>query len=269
MLKSKHSILLILMIIGLVGFYSCHQKESISLKIMSYNIRHGNGLDNVQDLSRSAKIIASQAPDLCGLQEIDNFCLRSDSIGQTDYLAKKTSMTGTFSKFMDFDKGAYGMSTLSTKPIVSTKILKLPDAKYEPRISIINKVQITEGHTILFVNVHFDWVNGDEGSSNRLNQAKVLVKYLNKSELACVIVGDFNCTPESSTMQYFYNEGFIFVDKGHDKLSYQGEHQLEIDHLLFRDSREVQFEKKNVLLLQEPIVSDHRPLIVELEATLN
>ena len=87
----------------------------------------------------------SQAPDLCGLQEIDNFCLRSDSIGQTDYLAKKTSMTGTFSQFMDFDNGAYGMSTLSTKPIVSTKILKLPDAKYEPRTSIINEVQITEG----------------------------------------------------------------------------------------------------------------------------
>ena len=269
MLKSKHSVLLILMTIGLVNFYSCSQKESISLKIMSYNIRHGNGLDNIQDLSRSAKIIESEAPDLCGLQEIDDFCLRSHSIGQTDYLAKKTSMAGTFSKFMDFDKGAYGMSTLSTKPIVSTKILKLPDAKYEPRTSIINEVQITKGYTILFANVHFDWVKGNEGSSNRLNQAKALVKYLNKSELACVVVGDFNCTPESATMQYFYSEGFIFVDKGHDKFSYQGEHQLEIDHLLFRDSREVQFEKKNVLLLKQPIVSDHRPLIVELEATLN
>ena len=41
---------------------------------MSYNIRHGNGLDNIQDLSRSAKIIESEAPDLCGLQEIDNYC---------------------------------------------------------------------------------------------------------------------------------------------------------------------------------------------------
>ncbi len=256
------------MAIGSVHFYSCNQKDSINLKIMSYNIRHGYGLDNVQDLSRSAKIIISVAPDLCGLQEIDNFCLRSDSIGQTDYLAKKTSMKGIFSKFMDFDKGAYGMSTLSTKTIISTKFLKLPDAKYEPRTSIINEVQIAKGYSILFANVHFDWILEKEGSANRLNQAKALVKYLNKSELACVIVGDFNCTPESATMQYFYSEGFIFVDKGHDKFSYQGDHQMEIDHLLFRDSREVQFEKKEVLLLQKPVTSDHRPLIVELEATL-
>ena len=121
---------------------------------------------------------------------------------------------------------------------------------------------------ILFANVHFDWLLEKEGSANRLNQAKALVKYLNKSELACVIVGDFNCTPESATMQYFYSEGFIFVDKGHDKFSYQGDHQMEIDHLLFRDSREVQFEKKDVLLLQKLLASDHRPLIVELEAPL-
>lgn len=269
MLKNKFSILLILISIGLVGFNVDHQKESINLKIMSYNIRHGNGLDHVQDLSRSAKIIASQAPDLCGLQEIDNFCLRSDSVGQTEYLAKKTLMTGTFAKFMDFDKGAYGMATLSAKQIVSTKILKLPDGIYEPRVSIINEVQITEGYTILFANVHFDWVSGDEGASNRLNQAKKLVEYLNESELPCVIVGDFNCTPESPTMEYFANEGFVFADKGNDNLSFQGEHKLELDHLIFRGSKEVQFKKTSVRLLQEPIVSDHRPLIVELEATIN
>ena len=83
---------------------------------MSYNIRHGIGNDTILDLSRSAKIITSYSPDLCALQEVDNFCLRSDSIGQTDYFARKTLMTGTFGKFMNLQGGAYGMATLSAKP---------------------------------------------------------------------------------------------------------------------------------------------------------
>ena len=91
---------------------------------MSYNIRHGEGLDTILDLSRSAKIIKLQAPDLCGLQEVDNFCLRTDSIEQTAYLAQKTKMKGTFGKFMNFQGGEYGMATLINKPLKSTKKYK-------------------------------------------------------------------------------------------------------------------------------------------------
>ena len=265
MQKKKKLIILITLCILLVGFYTNCQRESMNLKIISYNIRHGKGLDNIQDLSRAAEIILLQAPDLCGLQEVDEFCMRSDSVSQTNYLAKRTLMKGTFSKFMDYDKGEYGMSTLYSKPVISTKILKLPNAIYEPRSSIINEIKIAESNSILFVNVHLDWVIGEKGDLSRLKQAEKLVEFINESDLACIIVGDFNCTPKSSTMQYFADKGFVFVDKGEDKLSYQGENSLEIDHLLFRNSEKVQFKKKNLLLIKEPVVSDHRPLIAEFE----
>ena len=130
---------------------------------MSYNIRHGEGIDTILDLSRSARIIKSYAPDICALQEVDNFCLRSDSIGQTDYLARETFMKGTFGGFMKFQGGEYGMATLSLKPLVSTNLLQLPDGKYEPRTSIVHEVQISEEQTIIFANVHFDWISGEEG----------------------------------------------------------------------------------------------------------
>ena len=68
MQKKKKLIILITLCILLVGFYTNCQRESMNLKIMSYNIRHGKGLDNIQDLSRAAEIILLQAPDLCGLQ---------------------------------------------------------------------------------------------------------------------------------------------------------------------------------------------------------
>lgn len=236
---------------------------------MSYNIRHGIGNDTILDLSRSAKIINSYSPDLCALQEVDNFCLRSDNIGQTDYFARKTLMTGTFGKFMNLQGGEYGMATLSAKPLISTKILQLPNAKYEPRTSIVHEVQITEDHSIIFVNVHFEWINGTEGDVNRLNQAKTLVEYLNTLNKAVIITGDFNCKPNSDTMLYFAEKGFVFVEKGEDNLSFQGEDKVEIDHVIYRNTDDIKFKTKSVQLLEEPIVSDHRPLLVELNVVFN
>jgi endonuclease/exonuclease/phosphatase family metal-dependent hydrolase len=38
------------------------------LRVMSYNIHHGEGMDGVPDLSRYAEIIAAQKPDYVDLQ---------------------------------------------------------------------------------------------------------------------------------------------------------------------------------------------------------
>jgi len=65
-------------------------------------------------------------------------------------------------------------------------------------------------------------------------------------------------------MRYFEKEGFLFADKGKDKLSFQDDEQVEIDHLIYRDSNGIKFEIKSIDLLDRPIVSDHRPLLAEL-----
>ncbi len=258
-------IILLLSCISLFSSCASKKEQSTSLKIMSYNIRHGEGLDSTLDLTRSAKIIKSQAPDLCGLQEIDNFCLRSNNLGQTDYLAQETIMKGTFGKFMSFQGGEYGMATLSNKTLISTKVLQLPMGKIEPRSSIVHEVQIDKDCNIVFANVHFDWITDENGNSIRLSQAKALVKYIDTLNKAVIITGDFNCKPDSPTMQYFAEQGFMFVHKGKDNLSFQGKNKLEIDHVIYRNAGSVKFKEKSVRLLNEPIVSDHRPLIVELE----
>lgn len=255
------------MFIGLIlsGLSACNTEQRADLNIMSYNIRHGVGLDTILDLSRSAEIIKSQSPDICGLQEIDHLCSRSDSVDQTSYLAQQTGMTGTFGKFMDFQNGEYGMATLSSKPLLSTKVLQLPDGKYEPRSSIVHEIKIAEECIIAFANVHFEWISGEEGIANRMRQAKALVKYLDDLNRPTIITGDFNCTPDSPPMEYFYSQGFSFFTKGDDNLSFQGNSNVEIDHLIYRSTTDVRFKEKSIDLLGEPIISDHRPLVAELE----
>jgi endonuclease/exonuclease/phosphatase family metal-dependent hydrolase len=265
MKKCIRILFLALLTIGLLSSNAEKPLKTTILKIMSYNIRHGEGMDNLLDLSRSAEVIKSQAPDICGLQEVDEYCSRTDSVGQTEYLSEKTTMKGTFGKFMNYQGGEYGLATLILKPLISSKVLQLPDGKYEPRVAIVHEVQIEKGCIIAFANVHFDWISEKEGAINRLNQAKALVKYIDELKRPTVITGDFNCTPDSPTMKYFAEQGFIFVQKGADNLSFQGKEKGEIDHVIYRNAGKVKFKSKSIKLLNEPIVSDHRPLIAELE----
>ncbi|MET0946250.1 MAG: endonuclease/exonuclease/phosphatase family protein, partial [Flavobacterium sp.] len=139
----------------------------------------------------------------------------------------------------------------------------------EARSSIIQEIEIAKGCNIVFANVHFDYLPEVNGISIRLGQAKALVEYLNSLNKPIIITGDFNCTPESATMQYFAEQGFVFVQKGKDNLSFQDEKKEEIDHLIYREANNVKFRKKSIHLLEEPIVSDHRPLVIELEVIYN
>lgn len=252
----------LLTLLFLVSLSISSQAQKTTVKIMSYNIKHGEGNDGVMDLSRSAAVIKAQTPDLCGLQEIDHYCGRSGKIDQTSYLAEATSMKGTFGKFMDFDGGKYGMATLSAKPLISSKVLQLPDGSDEPRSSIVHEVAIAEGCIIAFANVHFDYI---KDSPFRLAQAKALVMYLDQLKRPSIITGDFNCTPDSPTMQYFAEQGFVFAKKGKDNLSFQLNTKMEIDHVIYRNTDLVKFKVKGIELLNEPIVSDHRPLVAVLK----
>lgn len=105
------------------------------------------------------------------------------------------------------------------------------------------------------------------GSANRLQQAKKLVDFLDDLNRPAIITGDFNCTPDSPTMTFFAINGFRFFKKGADNFSFQGVEKAEIDHLIYREAGDVGFSEKSIRLLEQLVVSDHRPLVVELAIT--
>ncbi len=247
-------------------FAGCNyfRRSPVTIKVMSYNIRHGADMSFKMNLERQAEIIKNQAPDFVGLQEVDNNCSRSNSVDQARKLGRLTDMTGTFGKFMNLQGGQYGMGTLCKLPLVSSKVVKIPPAKLEPRCAILNIAKLSNGTEIAFANVHFDWLQ--DQSQNRINQAKALLKEVDALKLPAVILGDFNTTPDSPTMNYFAQQGFVFMDKGEDHLTFQGkgEPSREIDHVIYRSSDSVTLEGVSIDVLDEPVASDHRPVVAKI-----
>ncbi len=161
---------------------------------MTYNIRHGRGVDGHVDLGRIAEVILARAPDVVTLQEVDYGRVRSGEIDQTDELARRLGMEARFAPCIEHDDGHYGIATLARVPIAASQQVFLPGGRKrrlsEPRSALITRVA-WDGRELDLVNTHLSlWP--DERSAQALAVAGL------GAHDDLVLAGDFNCTPWSA-----------------------------------------------------------------------
>ncbi|MFO7894527.1 MAG: endonuclease/exonuclease/phosphatase family protein [Longimicrobiales bacterium] len=228
-----------------------------TIRVLAYNVHHGEGVDEVVDLERIADLIRSVDPDLVALQEVDSAATRTDGVHQAAELGRLTGLEPVFGAFMPYQGGAYGMALLSRWPIAESRNLRLP-AGAEPRTALaVTVASPTTGRRIRFVGIHF-YRTDDE----RLAQALRLEEHLSDETIPTLLAGDFNSTPDSDVMIHF-SRGWAIVPKGADHLTFPSyAPDREIDFVLFRP--EGRWEVVTRRLLDEPVASDHRPVVVEL-----
>jgi endonuclease/exonuclease/phosphatase family metal-dependent hydrolase len=62
------------------------------LRAVTFNVRHGVGVDGLLDLGRTAAVLGRLAPDAVGLQEVDAGAARSGGIDQALWLGRALGM---------------------------------------------------------------------------------------------------------------------------------------------------------------------------------
>lgn len=228
-----------------------------TIRVLTYNIHHGEGMDELLDLERIAALIREVDPDLVALQEVDSVTNRTEQVDQAAELGRLTELKPTFGRFMPYDGGAYGMAILSRWPILESTNIRLPDGE-EPRTSLAITVDITEsGRSLRFVGIHFY-----RTAEERLAQVKSLEAAMGETTTPIIWAGDFNSTPESEVMQYLSGNWKI-LEKGEDRLTFSSyEPEREIDFVLVRPDSS--FSLLGQRVLDEPVASDHRPVVVDL-----
>ena len=226
-----------------------------NLRVLAYNVKHGRGNDGKVDLERTARVIRRLNPDVVALQEIDNKATRSGKVDEAKRLGELTGLKHhAFGRFMDFQGGEYGMAIISRYPLSDVTDLRLPEGA-EPRTSLIAVVQAPQPFRL--ANVHF-YATEQE----RLAQARTLLEFLDKRhDLPCIIAGDFNSNPDSPVLELFSD--WHIPDKGDDHFTFSSDNpRIEIDFILHRP--DTAFVVREIDVIDEPIASDHRPLIVDL-----
>ena len=229
------------------------------LRLVAYNIHHGEGMDGKLDLERIARVIAAEKPDLVALQEVDKGCKRSGSIDQAAKLAKLLKMDHRFGKFMDYQGGEYGMAILSRLPIEGTVVHKLPEG-VEPRIALEVLVKPTRWPgKFSFVGIHNDWMN----EALRVEQIKALQVGLKGRDYPVILAGDFNAKPKSDSLMKLEENGWEMLREGRKNTWSASRPTVEIDFFFSKGLPAFWFKDS---VIAEKVASDHRPISVVITA---
>jgi endonuclease/exonuclease/phosphatase family metal-dependent hydrolase len=229
------------------------------IRVATYNIKHGLGMDGRLDLERTATTLHALDADIIALQEVDDQARRSGTIDQASWLAERLGMHAAYGAFMDFQGGRYGLAILSRTPIESHESWHLPDGN-EPRVALAARIKTDSGEMITAVAVHFDWVEDD---GYRFAQASETITRLEALETPWIIFGDFNDVPDSRTMDAFKIIGRTATKPQGDAATFPADQpKIEIDYI-FSGPPE-RWHPALATVITESISSDHRPVITEL-----
>lgn len=231
------------------------------LRVLSYNIHHGEGTDGALDLERLASVITSADPDLVALQEVDDRTQRTGVVDQTAKLSELSGLHGRFAHQIDFEGGRYGQAFLSRVPLSDVVIHWLPgDPERERRIAAAVSVQ-WEDQPIAFVSTHLHHASGEF----RKQQAAAINETFGNSDGIVILAGDLNATPESEPLSIL-SRRWKSATSGQTRLTFPaGTPERQLDYVLYRGNGRLNVVQTQVL--DEPIASDHRPLLVEFELT--
>lgn len=165
---------------------------------MSYNIRHGRGADDHVDLARIAGVIASFAPDVVALQEVDAGRTRSGGADQAEQLGEQLGMRADYAVCLEHGCERYGIATLTKIPVIEVRQLALPSHAHrrtEPRRALLTRLAWpTPDRTVAVVNTHLSVARAE-----RPGQIAAIAELASDDEV--IVAGDLNCTPWSRALR--------------------------------------------------------------------
>ena len=223
-----------------------------TLKLMSYNIKNANGMDNVCNFQRIANVINNASPDVVAIQEVDSMTNRSGQKYVLGEIAERTQMHGYFAPAIDYDGGKYGIGLLTKQVPLRLQSLPLP-GREEARTLIL-----AEFTDYIYCCTHMSLTEED-----RMKSLELVKAFTSSSTKPLFLAGDMNAEPES---------GFIKeLQKDFQILSNPKQHTFPapdpketIDYIAMLKQNAKGFAVISAKVINEPMASDHRPILVEL-----
>lgn len=223
-----------------------------TLKLMTYNIRNANGMDGVCSFQRVANVINNASPDVVAIQEVDSMTNRSGHMYVLAEIAERTQMHAYFAPAIDYDGGKYGVGLLTKQVPVRLQTIPLP-GREEARVLIL-----AEFEDYIYCCTHLSLTQED-----RMKSLEIVKSFTASYKKPLFLAGDLNAEPESDFVKELQKDFQILSNPKHP--TYPAPEPKEtIDYITTLKSTANGFAFISAQVLNEPIASDHRPLLVEL-----
>ena len=225
------------------------------LTLMTYNIRHGAGMDDRWDLSRPISVVKKVRPDVLCLQEVDRFTGRS-------FGADEPAMMGhilhplchwQFVKSFDFGGGEYGNAVLSCVEPADVRRYLFP-GKNEPRTMILcdfGEYAVCTAH----LSLHDEF---------RMKSADAFAEIASACDKPVFFTGDWNSRPDSDFIKTV-SGNLVFLSDPSVNTCNAAEPSVCIDYIAVDRRHASLIRLVSAEVLDEPEASDHRPVVVKVE----
>ncbi len=236
----------------------------LRLRILSYNIHHGEGVDGKLDLERIAGVVIGCEADVVAVQEVDLGVERSRRINQPRELALLTKLEHfVFGKTIDHQGGEYGNLVLSRFPITDSRLLRFPNtAGAEQRGAVEAEISPPGGTTFRLFATHLDFGRQEASEADRQGAIRMVNERVQATGLPAVFAGDFNCMPDSKTITTV-RENWLQTNTANAFTTPVAKPTRQIDFLFVRP--QARWKVIEVRVLDEAVASDHRPILAVVE----
>ncbi len=223
------------------------------MKIVTFNIRGGWGIDGVRSTERIGEIVRELSPDIALFQEVHQRLPQSRFVDQPARLEKSLGMPLVFQANLRLGLGNYGVAVASLYPVRQVQNHLLPSRR-EQRGVLQVALSAPFGPLTIFC-THWG-LNGME----REGQAARLADLILSVSEPVILGGDFNEGPESPGIRRLLAlTGLKDADESLGRLTYPADvPEARIDYLFYSP----QFTLREVYPVST-LVSDHLPLIAE------
>jgi endonuclease/exonuclease/phosphatase family metal-dependent hydrolase len=231
-----------------------------SLRVMTYNAHSCVGLDGRLSVRRVAEVLARYNPHFVALQELDVACRRSGFRDQLRELSKLWPSEAFFYPAINKAGGQYGIGCLSRLPVLSWRGHDLPrrGVTGEPRVAIEASLRLPDGRVLAILNTHLGLTRAD-----RMNQIAGLEAILDGLEGPVMLVGDFNCPPNSREIRRLLQR--VQASSLVAPKTWFGSFPVRVlDYIFLRQAGQVKRSFVPIDSLTK-VASDHLPLVVDLD----
>ena len=223
-----------------------------TLKLMSYHIKNANGMDNVCNFQRIANVINNTSPDVVAIQEVDSMTNRSGQKYVLGEIAERTQMHGYFAPAIDYDGGKYGIGLLTKQVPLRLQSLPLP-GREEARTLIL-----AEFADYIYCCTHMSLTEED-----RMKSLELVKAFTSSSTKPLFLAGDMNAEPEYGLPKELQKDFQILSNpKQHTFPAHDPKETIYYIATLKQNAKG--FAVISAKVINEPMASDHRPILVEL-----
>jgi endonuclease/exonuclease/phosphatase family metal-dependent hydrolase len=178
--------------------------------VMTFNILQGVGMDDVEDLERTAAVIRNSGAEIVAVQEV---AVHEEYGEQGERLGKLLGMHVVNGRRLGYWHAGphpdrwFGVSLLSTRPVEAVRLYDLPVFESDRRELLEARITMDDGSALTVFVTHPTAAEPE----NRVRQLAEARRIVADSTGPALLMGDLNDEPEHPNIRQFAE---LFTDAG-------------------------------------------------------